>query len=46
MKSLDEYTNVYLYEEQSEDHHFGLGFDDEATDVTLESGELWRREYT
>ena len=24
MKRLDEHTNVYLYEEQSEDHHFGL----------------------
>ena len=24
MKRLDEHTNVYLYEEPSEDHHFGL----------------------
>ena len=45
MKRLDEYTDVYLCEEQSEVHHSGLGFDDEATDVTLESGEFRRREY-
>ena len=24
MKRLDEYTDVYLYEERSEDHHSGL----------------------
>ena len=24
MKRLDEHTNLYLYEEQSEDHYFGL----------------------
>ena len=24
MKRLDEYTDVYLYEEQSKDHHSGL----------------------
>ena len=24
MKILGEHTNIYLYEEQLEDHHFGL----------------------